>query len=108
MAPTLRDDQLEQEAQSLRDGYLAESTAKLAAAQKEFDDALAAMNSAANEGALAIHKTVAGLAAGSQAAAQKEFDDASAAVDNAHDCSLGSDDKDHALLSFACVIQLCL
>ena len=44
---TLRDSQLESEAQSLRDGYLAESIAKLAAADKEYQDALAAMNAPA-------------------------------------------------------------
>lgn len=44
---TLRDSQLESEAQSLRDGYLAESIAKLAAADREYQDALAAMNAAA-------------------------------------------------------------
>ena len=44
---TLRDSQLESEAQSLRDGYLAESIAKLAAADKEYQDALAAMSAAA-------------------------------------------------------------
>lgn len=49
VAPTLRDGQLEDEAQRLRDGYLAESVAKLAAAQKEFDDSLAAMNDAADD-----------------------------------------------------------
>ena len=44
---TLRDSTLEAEAQSLRDGYLAESIAKLAVADKEYQDALAAMNTAA-------------------------------------------------------------
>ncbi|KAL3154030.1 hypothetical protein ABBQ32_013581 [Trebouxia sp. C0010 RCD-2024] len=45
--PTLRDSTLETEAQSLRDGYLAESIAKLAVADKEYQDALDAMNTAA-------------------------------------------------------------
>lgn len=45
--PTLRDSTVETEAQSLRDGYLAESIAKLAVAAKEYQDALGAMNKAA-------------------------------------------------------------
>lgn len=44
---TLRDDSLASEAQSLRDGYLAESIAKLSASDKEYRDALKGMNSAA-------------------------------------------------------------
>lgn len=46
---TLRDSQLECEAQELRDGYLAESTAKLAAADREYQDGLKAMNAAAEQ-----------------------------------------------------------
>ena len=45
---TLRDSTLQAEAQSLRDGYLAESIAKLAVADKEYQDALHAMNTAAD------------------------------------------------------------
>ena len=48
VAPTLRDSQLEGEAQSLRDGYLAESVAKLAAAEKEYGDSMLAMNTASD------------------------------------------------------------
>ena len=44
---TLRDDSLASEAQSLRDGYLAESIAKLSASDKEYRDALRGMNAAA-------------------------------------------------------------
>ncbi len=49
VAPTLRDGQLEVEAQSLRDGYLAESVAKLAVADKEYADSIQAMGSASDE-----------------------------------------------------------
>lgn len=49
VARTLRDSSLEAEAQSLRDGYLAESIAKLAVADKEYQDSLHAMNSAAHD-----------------------------------------------------------
>ena len=45
---TLRDSTLETEAQSLRDGYLAESIAKLAVADKDYRDALSAMNTTAD------------------------------------------------------------
>ena len=44
---TLRDGTLQTEAQSLRDGYLAESIAKLAVADKDYQDALHAMNTPA-------------------------------------------------------------
>ncbi len=44
VGPTLRDSQLEGEAQSLRDGYLAESVAKLAVADKEYRDSLVTMD----------------------------------------------------------------
>lgn len=46
---TLRDSELSNEAQRLRDGYLAESIAKLAAADREYQDALTAMNTAAEQ-----------------------------------------------------------
>ncbi|KAL0055912.1 hypothetical protein WJX82_005648 [Trebouxia sp. C0006] len=49
VAPTLRDGQLEVEAQSLRDGYLAESVAKLAVADKEYADSIQAMGGASDE-----------------------------------------------------------
>ncbi|KAL0019181.1 hypothetical protein WJX77_000293 [Trebouxia sp. C0004] len=49
VAPTLRDGQLEVEAQSLRDGYLAESVAKLAVAEKEFVDSIQAMGGASDD-----------------------------------------------------------
>ena len=49
VAPTLRDDQLEVEAQSLRDGYLAESVAKLAVADKEYVDSVQAMGGASDD-----------------------------------------------------------
>ena len=45
---TLRDGTLQTEAQSLRDGYLAESIARLAVADKDYQDALRAMNTAAD------------------------------------------------------------
>ena len=45
---TLRDSTLRTEAQSLRDGYLAESITKLAVADKEYQDALQSMNAAAD------------------------------------------------------------
>lgn len=44
---TLRDSSLQAEAQSLRDGYLAESMAKLAVADRDYQDTLGAMNAAA-------------------------------------------------------------
>ena len=43
--PSLRDSQLESEAQSLRDGYLAESLAKLSVASREYEECLVAMES---------------------------------------------------------------
>ena len=46
VAPTLRDGQLGAEAQGLREGYLAESVAKLAVADREFADSLHAMGGA--------------------------------------------------------------
>jgi len=49
VAPTLRDGQLEVEAQSLRDGYLAESVAKLAVADKEYADSIQATGGASND-----------------------------------------------------------
>ena len=49
VARTLRDSSLEAEAQSLRDGYLAESVAKLAVADQEYQESLRAMNSAAHD-----------------------------------------------------------
>ena len=45
---TLRDSTLQTEAQSLRDGSLAESIAKRAVADKDYQDALHAMNTAAD------------------------------------------------------------
>ena len=45
---TLRDSSLESEAQSVRDGYLAESIAKLAVAHREYQDSLHGMDSAAD------------------------------------------------------------
>jgi len=49
VAATLRDGQLEVEAQSLRDGYLAESVAKLAVADKEYVDSVQAMAGAPDD-----------------------------------------------------------
>ena len=55
---TLRDSQLEPEAQALRDGYLAESIAKLAAADRDYQDALTAMNDAAEQQPAGLQQTV--------------------------------------------------
>lgn len=45
---TLRDSTLQSEAQSLRDGYLAESIAKLAVADRDYQETLSAMTIAAD------------------------------------------------------------